>query len=206
MGRALRLDDVLSDPRIWRGKAANQTPDGLSTGHAALDAALPGNGWPRSALSEILLPADGIGELRLLLPALGELSRQGGNVVLIDPPYTPFPLAWQAQGLELAKLQIVDSSGRDSLWSAEQCLRAGACAAVLLWPRQVDDRALRRLQVAAESGQSIGFVCRDARHAEQSSPVALRLRLHVRPSEIEVLKCRGAAPPTQRIPFADGRH
>ena len=97
MGRALRLDEVLSDPRIWRGKAANQTPDGLSTGHAALDAALPGNGWPRSALSEILLPADGIGELRLLLPALGELSRQGGNArlgvdiiegeVLIDKAY-----------------------------------------------------------------------------------------------------------------------
>ena len=56
---------------------------------------------------------------------------------------------------------IVDAAPRDALWAFEQCLRSGACAAVLGWPLHADGPALRRLQVAADSGECLGFALRD---------------------------------------------
>jgi len=61
----------------------------------ALDAALPSGGWPESALTEFLLPADGIGELRLLLPTLARLTQAARDIVLIAPPYLPYPDGWR---------------------------------------------------------------------------------------------------------------
>jgi cell division inhibitor SulA len=193
------LEAMLSAQTVWR---AGRTPvagvGGEPTGHAALDALLPQGGWPRAALTELLLPADGIGELALLLPTLARLTRAGGRVVLVAPPYVPYAPAWQATGIDLRLLDIVDAEARDALWTFEQCLRSAACAAVLGWPRQADGPALRRLQVAADSGDCLGFAFRDARHAANPSPAALRLECagdawHVR-------KCRGARMPSQTFP------
>ncbi len=52
--------------------------------------------------------------------------------------------------------------------------------------------ALRRLQLACEAGRAPGIVFRDPACAAQSSPAALRLRLHA--GAVEVIKCRGVAP------------
>ena len=71
---------------------------------------------------------------------------------------------------------------------------------MLGWPTKADDRALRRLQVAAETGQCLGFAFRDARHADNPSPAALRLLLA--PGQIRVLKCRGGNPSARPLPFA----
>jgi cell division inhibitor SulA len=99
-------------------------------------------------------------------------------------------------------LQVVQASARDALWATEQCLRSAACAAVLCWPRQADDRALRRLQVAAETGQCLGFAFRDARHARNPSPAALRVQLEPGTRQVRVLKCRGGLAPAQPIALA----
>ncbi|MFY8134513.1 MAG: hypothetical protein ACOVKS_05890, partial [Aquimonas sp.] len=97
-----------------------------------------------------------------------------------------------------------------ALWAAEQCLRAGCCAAVLCWPdagRDADERSLRRLQLAAEAGHSLGIAFRPLRAAAQTSPAALRLSLDA-DGELRVLKARGANPPArslrwrQRAPMA----
>src|SRR5690606_40018000 len=106
----------------------------------ALDARLPHGGWPRRALSELLLPANGVGELALLLPTIARMTAAGGTVVLVAPPFIPYAPAWQAAGVDLAGLHVVDASPRDALWAQEQCLRSGACAAVLGWPPGGDDR------------------------------------------------------------------
>lgn len=196
---AATLDTVLADPRIWRGRTIGNAPAAVPSGHAPLDNVLPGGGWPRNALSEILIPADGHGELQLLLPTLAAVASERTMVALIDPPYVPFPPAWHRHGVNPAWLAIVDSGKRDSLWAAEQCLRSGACAAVLLWPRQVTQAQLRRLQVAAESGQSMGFVYRDAHCASEASPAAVRVQLHPGAQGLEVLKCRGSNCPPGRL-------
>jgi hypothetical protein len=69
-----QLQELLAHPSVWRGRsrAAVET---LPTGFAALDAGLPGGGWPRHGLVEILTPRPGVGELYLLLPVLAALSR-----------------------------------------------------------------------------------------------------------------------------------
>ena len=161
MTQVATLDTLLAARTLWHaGRGAALPADGEPTGHAALDALLPQGGWPRRALTELLLPADGVGELSLLLPTLARLTGEGGIVALVAPPYIPYAPAWQQAGVDLAGLQLVQAAPRDALWAFEQCLRSGACAAVLGWPAQADAAALRRLQVAAASGGCLGFVLR----------------------------------------------
>ena len=195
------LDALLANRRVWRGQPAALPPARHPTGFAALDAALPAHGWPDAALSEVLLPADGIGELRLLLPTLARLTQAGQDIVLVAPPCIPYPEGWQQAGVDFAHVHVIDASPRDALWATEQCLRAGCLAAALCWPRRVDDRALRRLQVACESGQALGFAFRDAKETRNPSPAALRVLFERGDDgvQLRVLKCRGGNVPTRAI-------
>lgn len=204
MGAVLALEALLDARRLWRGHAAaSKSGDGLHpTGHRALDASLPQGGWPGSALTEILLPLDGVGELALVFPSLARLTQAGQRVVLIAPPYRVHAPGWARAGIVLSQLQVVQASARDVLWAMEQCLRSAACAAVLCWPARADDRALRRLQVAAETGQCLGFAFRDAKHAHNPSPAALRVQLEPGTRQVRVLKCRGGLAPAQPIALA----
>jgi hypothetical protein len=200
------LDAVLQHPGIWRRSAsARQHVRALSTGLPELDALLPGGGWPCGALSEILFAGDGIGELSLLMPALAEITRRQQRVVFVAPPYIPYAPALDAYGLDLRYVVQIESTASEGAWSAEQCLRSGSCGAVLGWLQQADYTLLRRLQLAAESGDALAFLFRPAGAAGKPSPAALRLQLHagddddaarasgsaVASVDIEILKCRG---------------
>ncbi|WP_263140273.1 translesion DNA synthesis-associated protein ImuA [Pseudomonas alcaligenes] len=204
MGAVVALDTLLDARRVWKGRPTEK-PAGLQpSGHAGLDAALPSGGWPEAALTELLVPAEGLGELSLLWPTLARLTRAAERVVLVAPPFIPYAPAWLAAGIDLRELAVVEARGRDALWAAEQCLRSGSCGAVLCWPPQADDRALRRLQVAAESGQTLAFAFRPARDAFNPSPAALRIAVDAQPRQLRVLKCRGGLAPGQAIPLAAG--
>ncbi|QDH69980.1 translesion DNA synthesis-associated protein ImuA [Marilutibacter alkalisoli] len=203
MGAVVAIDALLHQRRVWKGRPAALPPSSRPTGLAALDAVLPTGGWPEAALTELLIPVDGIGELQLLWPVLARLSQAGERIVLVAPPYVPFAPAWQAAGVELRQVQMIEaSSPRDALWATEQCLRSGSCGAVLCWPLKADDRALRRLQVAAESGQALAFATRPLSAARNPSPAALRIAIDVRPAQLRVLKCRGGLAPPRPIPLA----
>ena len=206
MTAAVAIDHLLAQRRVWRGQRTDRTAaDARPTGFAALDAALPVGGWPSAALSEVLLPADGVGELQLVWPALAALSQDEGVIALVAPPYLPYAPAWQAAGVRLASLQVITTPPREALWAAEQCLRSGACAAVLCWPGHADDRALRRLQVAAETGHALGLAFRPLRAAANPSPAALRIAIDTAPRQLRVLKCRGASVPPAPIAFEERR-
>jgi hypothetical protein len=201
MGRVVALDALFTDRRIWRGQPVATPVAAQPSGHAALDAALPSGGWPEAALTELLLPADGIGELRLLLPTLARLTQAAQDIVLVAPPYLPYPAGWRQAGVDFGRVHLIEAAPRDALWATEQCLRGGCVAAVLAWPPQADDRALRRLQVAAETGQTLGFAFRDAREARNPSPAALRLLVESARAQLRVLKCRGGLAPARPIAF-----
>jgi cell division inhibitor SulA len=203
---SVALDALLSRQTIWRAGRAPMAPlRGEPTGFAALDALLPQAGWPCAALTELLLPCDGVGEMALLLPTLARLTQAGGIVVLVAPPYVPYAPAWREAGVALSNLHIVETDARGALWALEQCLRSGACAAVLGWPQRADAQSLRRLQVAAGSGDCLGFVFRDRKHAANPSPAALRIE-YVHGCEDKgawhIRKCRGSNAPAQ--PFVRG--
>ena len=201
MGAVVAMETLLAAQALWRaGRTAAIAAEGESTGHAQLDVLLPQGGWPRRALTELLLPADGVGELELLFPTLARMTQAGGTVVVVAPPYIPYAPAWQAAGVDLANLEIFEAKPRDALWTFEQCLRSGTCAAVLGWPQKADAQSLRRLQVAADSGECLGFAFRDRKHLANPSPAALRLEQadgawHVR-------KCRGGQLPSRNFALA----
>ena len=204
MAAVQAIDSLLRDPRLWRGQDNPPPPPSRhATGFTALDDALPAGGWPEASLVEILFSADGLGELSLLLPALAALSTDDRPVLVIAPPYRVYAPAWQAAGLQLSQLHVLDANPKDALWAMEQALRAGCCGAVLGWPMQADDNSLRRLQVAAETGQTPGFAFRPMGAFTNPSPAALRLSLRGTDShpELRILKCRGALPPSRPIPF-----
>jgi hypothetical protein len=209
MLKLVALDTLLSDRRVWRGQSAVALPAPKQpTGHDALDAVLPWGGWPEASLTELLLPADGIGELRLLLPTLARLTQAGHDIAIVAPPYLPYPDGWRQAGVDFAHVHLIEANPRDALWASEQCLRAGCLSAVLSWPMQADDRALRRLQVAADTGGVMGFVFRDARTERNPSPAALRIAIDSassdgRPVQLRVLKCRGGIAPARPVSFPD---
>src|SRR2546429_449486 len=151
MGSSAQLARLLEHPTIWRGASAAHA-EGLASGFAALDACLPGKGWPRAGLIEILVPRFGSGELYLLLPALAALTRArcARWCVWVAPPLMPFAPALASQGMVLDRVAVVN--GARPLWALEQALGSGACDVALAWVRQGKARENRRLQLAARRG------------------------------------------------------
>ena len=200
-------------PVLWRGDQMHASVDrAVPSGFAVLDAQLPGGGWPRRVLTELLLPHPGVGEIRLLSPCLTTLQRQGRLVMLFDPPAKLSAQALTPLGFDVAQLLVVHTRARvipgsDSLWAFEQALKSGHVGAVLAWlpPRLRADR-LRRLQLAAQAHDGPAFVLRE--WAAQQRPTSAPLRLALRAGgadrlQLQLLKRRGpplASPLTLTLP------
>jgi hypothetical protein len=190
------LTALLARPDIRRGDALAQVASpSVPTGFAALDAELPGGGWPTGCLTELLPVHEGIGELRILGPALAALSRAGRRLAWIAPPHTPYAPALDAAGIALTQLLIVRTAAVcDALWTAEQAFASAACGAVLVWPGTAKYAELRRLQLAAGKTRALAVLFRAPRAASEASPAVLRLALHtvVGGLAVRILKRRGA--------------
>jgi hypothetical protein len=188
------LAAVLSNPAIWRGGDCAPEPAALPSGFPALDAVLPGRGWPGGALTEIVLEREGIGEIRLMLPALVRLQAQRRDIVWIAPPHVPYAPALATAGLDLGRLLIVRClNSADQLWAYEQALRAPECGAAFAWLGTHDDRTMRRLAVAAREGRTWGVLWRRPGQRAVASPASLRLALARQQGRlaVRVLKRRG---------------
>ncbi|HTX24940.1 MAG TPA: hypothetical protein VMD03_09810 [Steroidobacteraceae bacterium] len=188
-----RLAAILNHPAVWRGGSAALS-SAVPTGIPALEACLPGHGWPQVGLVEILTSRLGIGELYLILPALAWLTRQPAArwCAWITPPAGPFaeralppwhrfgplePFAptLVAHGVSLSRVLVVRADA--PLWACEQALRSGACDVTLAWVQRVQPRALRRLQLATERGRTLAFLFRalSAHTLRESSRAPLRI-------------------------------
>jgi hypothetical protein len=201
-----QLQELLAHPSVWRGRSRAAIPT-LATGFATLDAGLPGGGWPRHGLVEILTPHPGVGELYLLLPALAALSRltPARWCVWVSPPHEPFPPALEAHGVALDRMLVVRArpaaprQGESTLWALEQALRSGAASLTMGWLPRVSPHAVRRLQLAAEQGRALGVLYRGPRAAGEASPAMLRLLLEPVTREgrqgarVSLLKSRGGS-------------
>lgn len=188
---------VFNHPAVWRGNECARVAPGVPTGFAELDVALPGGGWPSGALTEIYVERTGIGELQLIMPAIARLSRSERWVTLVAPPHVPYAPALAAQGVRLSQLMLVRTALPDeSLWACEQALRSRGCGAVLAWPGRIHEKALRRLQLAAENGGAAALLFRHAQ-AAPVSPAALRLHVsrYQGLTRVRILKRRGGGIP-----------
>ena len=179
-----RLRQLLGNPHIWRpGSTPVRQGELLPSGFPELDVLL-GGGWPPGILTELLLDGQGIGELRLLMPALKALQFSGARghkrsqSCWVAPPFIPYAPALARHGLDLTQLFIVSpETSRDALWAMEQALRSYSCAMVMCWVGNVGRQAVRRLQIAAEGSGARGFLLRPADFVRQPSTAALRIRL-----------------------------
>ena len=192
--------------RLWRAREAGSSaaaPAGLPTGYAALDRCLPGAGWPRQGLIEILSDQRGIGELRLLLPALAVLCRDesGGWIAWVSPPYRPYAPSLAAWGIDVGRMLVVNGAGATE-WAMDQALRSESCSAVLGWANPRDPHALRRLQLAAEASRSLAVLYRPLQAGLTPSPAVLRLALLGGGTEglqVRIVKSRGGRPATVNL-------
>jgi protein ImuA len=188
-------------PSLWR---ASQLARGrgrvVDTGYPTLSAELPDGGWPLGALVDLLVQQAGVGEFRLLRPALGKVGKR--PIALLQPPHTPNALGLGYIGLRLEHmLHVKTSATADALWSAEQILRAGSCGALIFWAQHVKASALRRLHLAAQASETLFVMVGSLAAAQDSSPALLRLAL--RPAEdgltVDIVKRRG---PTLAAPLS----
>ena len=194
-------------PALWRGNppSGHAGQDAAPSGFAALDAQLPGAGWPRRALTELLLPHPGVGEVRLMVPSLVDVQRRGRLVMLFDPPAVWSAGALAQWGLDVEALLVIQTdtpeadseAGADArLWALEQTLRSGHVGAVLAWlPPRLGAARLRRLQLAAHAHDGPAFMLREL--AARRHPSAAPLRLALQPAgrdrlDVQLLKRRGA--------------
>ncbi len=201
---------VLVHPALWRAHQLGRPATAVvASGFDELDFHLPGGGWPLQVLTELLLPHAGIGELRLLAPALAALQRQQRSLMWFDPPAAPCAWALSALGIDMRQLVVVNSRvplksrarerlpAADVLWALEQALKSGHVGAVLAWlPARLPADALRRLQLAAQGHDGPAFLLRDAALRTQPSPAPLRLLLASAGPDllrVALLKRRGPA-------------
>ncbi len=195
-----RLAALLANTNLWRAsehhlaapQQVNSHYPGAPTGFAALDASLPWRGWPANALTEIITPLWGAGELQLVLPLLRDISQQGHSALWVSPPCIPYAPALASAGVDIARMIIVTPQSHQTLWGIERALQSSACAVVLAWPGKLSGKHIRRLQLACVTGQTLGFLFHH-RYIRHSNAV-LRLRAEADDSALTltVLKARGS--------------
>jgi protein ImuA len=181
-------------PHVWRGRELAQAQEKtLSTGHPALDAHLPGRGWPLGCLVEVLQAEAQQHVWQLLGPGVAAAIAGGDPAVLVHPPYQPFGPSLRAQGIAPERLLCVQAERPSArLWAAEQALRCADVSAVLAWVPQARAEELRRLHLCARAGQKLLVLFRPLQVRDQSSPARLRLLVQgTETLEVLVLKRRG---------------
>ena len=194
--------DLLKHPQLWRGKdltkaSATHT---VASGYSALDDCLAGGGWPNAGLVDFILPHAGIGELRLLLPALTTLA-ENRWLAWINPPFTPYAPALEAAGIDSSKILLIyTKSHEEMLWAMERTCKSGSCGAVLVWPdeRKLSLKETRRVQLAAKQGTTLSVLFRPIEASSKASLAELRLALspgkdplHL---SVDIIKRRGGWP------------
>ncbi len=104
-------------------------------------------------------------------------------------------------GIDLKRVVIVrPGSLTDRLWAIDQALRSPAIVAVIAEVEHLDDRAARRLQLAAERGGGLGLLVRSLRQHGQPSwaevqwqvrPLMESANVPHRQLELQLLRARG---------------
>ena len=164
---------------LWRGnELGSPVTSAVSSGFTALDAELPGGGWPCRSLTEVLQPQPSVAEWRLLAPAMRQLVQLGQDVVVVGPPSSPHLPGLRHVGLDERRLVWVQSEApAERLWVTEQLIKANAGGVLVAWLPQARQEQIRRLQVCAQHWDGLIFLCRPAAAEHEPSAAPLRLQL-----------------------------
>lgn len=181
------LQALLRTQQIWRGSDTAPAGVSINTGFASLNTALHSGGWPVSGVIELLTNHQGIGELQLTLPAIAHLVQEGRHILFSNTPYTLYAPALQHKDINPAQLLFLRVLKKpDLLWALEQSLSDYACGIALSWLNRqaLTTSELRKLQLAAQQGQSLLILYRHKQFSKQHSPAKLRIALNISPQNL----------------------
>ncbi|WP_145054858.1 ImuA family protein [Lignipirellula cremea] len=171
-----------------------------------LDRLLPHGGFAPGVLVEWLAEGEGSGAgvlsllaARGVMQGLAETAAAPGALVVVDRERWFYPPAAAALGIDLENtIAVRPSTEQEEIWAVQQALRCPGAAVVWAALGPLDDRAFRRLQLAAEEGGAIGFLLRSSRWRRRPSwaevqflatPLTCR---HGHRLRVHLSRCRGA--------------
>ncbi|MDA0896069.1 MAG: translesion DNA synthesis-associated protein ImuA [Proteobacteria bacterium] len=221
------IEELLESNRnLWRGREhKGLSGEAIATGFTELDAILPAGGWPTQGLIEVVSERWGVGELQLFLPLMRHLIARGDWVLWIEPPHLPYAPGLAQAGIDLRRILIIGGteaplrsedfygkkpaqepasserlSSKEALWSMEKALQIQHCGLVLAWHSHLAQPTLRRLQLAAMTGKTLGvlFISKNSEHSPSSMSIKIRglssetTEIAGAYAEVSLLKARGS--------------
>ncbi len=188
-----------------------------------LDWLLPSGGLPAGALVEWLSKGPGMGATTLALRLIRRVmtASSAGTGFFSDHTAKPvsesrplmvidrwgefYPPALEASGIPLSRVLVArPSDDRQECWALDQALRCRALGSVLCWSPRLDSHRFRRLQLAAEAGETLGLLLRPARCRYEPSWADLRLLVEALPTIQAPNSCE-SSPPTLDVSRASTR-
>jgi hypothetical protein len=110
----------------------------------------------------------------------------GGALVIVDRQRRFYPPAAARMALNPQQLIVLCPDNlRDHRWALVQALGCPGVAAVVDWSEKLDGRTFRRLQLAAEAGNSLGLLVRPLAALGQPSWSQVQLLVRAVPSPPE---------------------
>ena len=135
----------------------------ISTGSTPLDELFPQGGLLRGTLVEWLAEHPGSGAGMLALMVARQACSEGRALVIMDRCRQFYPPSVAPWGMNLENLLVLRPRGEsEELWALEQVLHSPSVGAVWAPLARIDVREFRRLQLAAESGGTVGLLIRPA--------------------------------------------
>ncbi|WP_156135970.1 translesion DNA synthesis-associated protein ImuA [Delftia sp. ZNC0008] len=181
---------------VWCGnELGSQIVETVSSGWPELDKELPGSGWPRRSVTEVLTAQPSVVEWRLLAPGLRPIIEAGGQVVVIGPPRNPHLPGLTHMGLNDRQLVWIKADvPSERLWATEQLIKSNSAGAIIAWLPKARPDQLRRLQVCSQGCEAPVFLCRPEVAQHESSAAPLRVQASAGLDwelNVQILKRRG---------------
>ncbi|HVK13983.1 MAG TPA: hypothetical protein VM597_34895, partial [Gemmataceae bacterium] len=156
----------------------------VGTGFPAFDRLLAGGGLPRGALTEWRSDSAGGGALTLALAVVGHVIRSQGTAVVIDAAREFYPVAAAQLGVPPDRTIVVrPDDPTAALWAWEESLRFPGVAVTVGRLGEVNDKVVRRLQLAVEAGGGLGFLVRQPGAATGAAWGATRVGVESNPGD-----------------------
>lgn len=179
---------------LWQACHTQAAPDKLATGIKMLDDALQG-GFPQRGVARIHSTM-GIGELRLCMSVLQQRQQDQRQLFMIAPPAQINAEMLLEYELSIERTFFINTDDLPAqLWACEQCLKSGCSHTVILWCNKLSLNQAKRLQVAAEQGNSLLLIYQYSASI-QPLPISLSLSLAREEQQlrINITKQRGGWP------------